>query len=548
MRRNFSGEHLFTHFKTACLVLALLWIGFPRSPWLRDADGQSSETTPGNADSGTSLSQVQTAIDTIYARYGVVFPDPKVQTWADQQPWYRQVPGRTPEIAEGMFTQADKDEVNQLADERRKLRGGNSQSAENEGSELNRAISIDSFLKADGKLDGNGIGQYLTDSYQKCLSEAPANQREQIRVPQRAWIVFSNKTETALNGLGKSQDDVWKLELQECLARANELKHFYRPPSKSMDELKSDLDHAEGVLTTVYQQSLSTLSESSRNDLIEAERAWVDFKDKNSKANAVVNPAGSGIEATILVVMDRVAELKSIYAAKSNPNVAQDSQQVPETFVPASATPQSTPVPAATPKPATPALATPEAATPALVTSEAATPVPEITPSLANVSPSKTPQSITFETTAEAQPTPTPADNNKEMDFENNGAVSFLIPWAISVVLSWLLIRGLIWLEYRRTLILEHPNSGIIRKAPIGFSWSTLIFPSWTAFFRADWTAFFFQFATDYIFVFGIIIWPFIYNKMYVNKLLERGFKVKDVRGMSLDAAKEKLAINLPQL
>jgi uncharacterized protein YecT (DUF1311 family) len=535
--------------------MALFWIGLPCSPALHAADEQRRDVTPGNADSAAqSLSQVQTAIDTIYAHYGVVFPNPKVQAWADHQPWYRPVVGRTPEIAEGMFTQADKDQVNQLADQRRRLlaasqspRDGNA--GVSQPSTSVSAISIDSFVKPDGNLDGNGIGKYLTDAYQKCLAEAPAKQREQIRVPQRAWIVFSNKTETALNGLGKPQDEVWKLELQECLARANELQQFYRPPSKSMDELKGELDHAEGILTTVYQQSLSTLTEGSRKDLIEAERSWVEFKEKNLKANAIVNPGGSGIEATILVVKDRVAELKSIYGADNNSSVAQDSQRVAEPSVPAQAMPQPMAVPAATPQPATPALATPEATTPAPVMAEAATPAPLVADAAATPAPlvadaatpqqANTPPEVITET-----PTPVSYQGSSTGGEKDSGFVGLLVGVGFALVV----IFGLLWLEARSSLILEHPNTGIIKKAPIGFSWSTLMFPAWSAFFRADWKAFFLQLLTDYVFVLGLVIWPFIYNKMYLNKLLERGFKVKEVRGMTLDRAKKRLGINLPQL
>lgn len=45
-----------------------------------------------------------------------------------------------------------------------------------------------------------------------------------------------------------------------------------------------------------------------------------------------------------------------------------------------------------------------------------------------------------------------------------------------------------------------------------------------------------------------IVVFPFIYNKLYVEKLLEKGFKVKDVEGESFENAKRRLGINLPML
>ena len=96
-------------------------------------------------------------------------------------------------------------------------------------------------------------------------------------------------------------------------------------------------------------------------------------------------------------------------------------------------------------------------------------------------------------------------------------------------------------------LILEHPHSGIIKQAPVGFSWTTLLFPTLPALFRGDFKGFVIQLLLDWLLL-PILIFPLIYNKHYIQKLLSAGFKVRSAQEISLDAAKAKLGINLPQI
>lgn len=96
-------------------------------------------------------------------------------------------------------------------------------------------------------------------------------------------------------------------------------------------------------------------------------------------------------------------------------------------------------------------------------------------------------------------------------------------------------------------LILEHPNSGIIKKAPVGFSFTTLFFPSLPALFRGDLKGFVLQFLLAWLVV-PALVFPFIYNKSYIQGLLERGFKVKSVNGGTLERVGAELGVNLPQL
>ena len=95
-------------------------------------------------------------------------------------------------------------------------------------------------------------------------------------------------------------------------------------------------------------------------------------------------------------------------------------------------------------------------------------------------------------------------------------------------------------------LILEHPHSGIIKQAPVGYSWTTLFFPGLPALFRGDLKGFIIQFILV-CFLIPVLIFPIIYNKQYIQKLLSLGFKVRSAEGIDMEEAKRKLGINLPK-
>lgn len=175
------------------------------------------------------------------------------------------------------------------------------------------ADSSQNFINPDGSYDCDKAAQYLTDSYKQCLAKVPRQQQEQVRVPQRAWIKFSDANETAIEAMGKPNVVVWNLEAQECIARGKQLEHYNDGPSESLAQLQTQDYEAESDLTSVYNEIVSGLSEGNKNNLVQAERAWVDYKEKNEQANAVVNPSGQGLPATIVVINRRVEELKAIY-------------------------------------------------------------------------------------------------------------------------------------------------------------------------------------------------------------------------------------------
>ena len=95
-------------------------------------------------------------------------------------------------------------------------------------------------------------------------------------------------------------------------------------------------------------------------------------------------------------------------------------------------------------------------------------------------------------------------------------------------------------------LLMENPNTGITKNAPVGFSWTTLFFSGFPALFRGDIKWCIIQLLLS-ITCISQLIFAFIYNKIFIQKLLEKGFKVKDVKGGILEEANKKLGINLPK-
>ncbi|MCH4165608.1 MAG: DUF2628 domain-containing protein [Lentilactobacillus diolivorans] len=84
---------------------------------------------------------------------------------------------------------------------------------------------------------------------------------------------------------------------------------------------------------------------------------------------------------------------------------------------------------------------------------------------------------------------------------------------------------------------LVNPTTNQVKQTKVGFSWTTFFFGFWPALFRGDWLWFFVQLAIEVfvgIFTFGIgaaissIVFSFIYNKIYINELLSKGYKATD--------------------
>lgn len=80
-------------------------------------------------------------------------------------------------------------------------------------------------------------------------------------------------------------------------------------------------------------------------------------------------------------------------------------------------------------------------------------------------------------------------------------------------------------------------DAGLSKQVKVGFSWTTFFFGFFPALFRGDlkWAAIMFVIALAVgSFTFGIgsgisgIVFSFVYNKIYIKELIEKGYKPAD--------------------
>jgi hypothetical protein len=80
-------------------------------------------------------------------------------------------------------------------------------------------------------------------------------------------------------------------------------------------------------------------------------------------------------------------------------------------------------------------------------------------------------------------------------------------------------------------------DAGLSKQVKVGFSWTTFFFGFFPALFRGDlkWAAIMFVIALaigSFTFGFGSwissIVFAFIYNKIYIKELIEKGYKPAD--------------------
>lgn len=67
---------------------------------------------------------------------------------------------------------------------------------------------------------------------------------------------------------------------------------------------------------------------------------------------------------------------------------------------------------------------------------------------------------------------------------------------------------------------------GMVKECKVGFSWTILLFGFFPPFFRGDWKWGLIQLVLAF-FTGGLsnLVFCFIYNKIYINGLLQKGFK-----------------------
>jgi len=78
-------------------------------------------------------------------------------------------------------------------------------------------------------------------------------------------------------------------------------------------------------------------------------------------------------------------------------------------------------------------------------------------------------------------------------------------------------------------ITLKHATSGLVKQVPVGFSWTTLLFGAFVPLLRGD-IKWFIIFMVVSILTVGLawFVIPFVYNKIYIKELLQRGFVPAD--------------------
>ncbi len=138
-------------------------------------------------------------------------------------------------------------------------------------------------------------GKDLTAAYQGCLAKFPPNAQEQLRIAQRAWIVFDNKQEAASAAVGQrkglTEEDLDRIALPETTTRTEMLRNYFNLPNLDLATLRQQAARADQELTVAYKQCLPGLAPDEEKKFREAERAWIEYRDKDAHAH-LGDPSG----------------------------------------------------------------------------------------------------------------------------------------------------------------------------------------------------------------------------------------------------------------
>jgi len=95
-------------------------------------------------------------------------------------------------------------------------------------------------------------------------------------------------------------------------------------------------------------------------------------------------------------------------------------------------------------------------------------------------------------------------------------------------------------------IIFENPNTGAIKEAPVGFSWTMFFFGLFVPMIRGTWKwVIIIYFITCFTLGLSSLIFPFIFNKIYIKELISRGFKAKSIETGNFDEVSVKIGIDL---
>lgn len=98
-------------------------------------------------------------------------------------------------------------------------------------------------------------------------------------------------------------------------------------------------------------------------------------------------------------------------------------------------------------------------------------------------------------------------------------------------------------------IIMEHPRHGVIKSCAVGFSWTVLLFGFFPALIRGDWKWGLVMLACALITAgLSTLLFMFIYNKLYIQDLAIKGYKVRDLNGHTLESLFKATGVRLEMI
>lgn len=98
-------------------------------------------------------------------------------------------------------------------------------------------------------------------------------------------------------------------------------------------------------------------------------------------------------------------------------------------------------------------------------------------------------------------------------------------------------------------IFFENPRSARQRKAPVGFSWTTLFFGPMPLLFRGEMAWFLVSLGLTVLTLHtSNVVLAFMVNRLYIQDLLKRGFKARNVLHGDMDEVAKELGLRLPSL
>lgn len=174
----------------------------------------------------------------------------------------------------------------------------------------------------------------LNANYQVLLHALPERKGEQLRLAERAWLAFIAKNDEAISALSRQRSEsaaaVLQLRLAEIRYRTEELRAMEGRQPTSSGPVPAGPQQLDEELNQIYQKCLPGLSATDERRLRDAQRAWIDFRDRQGRADSTKRYQ-SAATSTCLVMIHRIALLKAIYLGAA---VAEEKADLADPSIP----------------------------------------------------------------------------------------------------------------------------------------------------------------------------------------------------------------------